>query len=436
MTRLSRWAAADALPVLTVAGAGARGALLGLRACGDVELVASPRHATVLLVGGSVPAALLDVVAQVHDQMPEPRSVVWWGGHDDPSALGIDGAVGVAPSGDVVETLREVHAGLISGGRPSTAPIGPARNPVAWQGVGPHGQGGEGMMGGQPYGRAMAMTGQDLRDGLQLDRVPLRIGPVLPGLPPGLAIEMEMQGDVIQQVELGPDPFRTGGRIGRPLPSDGDVFVAAGTREVTLADVEVARARHHLLRLADALALHGLPAVATRVARFAVRVDAGMSSDLVGLRRWLRRRPLLWGAAAGVGRLDATTAARLELAGPVARAAGVAVDARCEHPVYRRLGFAVTTRQDGDARTRWEQRLDESVQALELAAAAGDATVGPGEPVEDPRAPDDVRALVRHLPELLAGLEWGDAVTTIASLELDLEAAAEVPVEATRPVSA
>lgn len=436
MTLVTRWAARAQIPVLTVAGGGARDALLGLRACDDVDLVASPRHATVLLVGGSLPVALLDVVAQVHDQMPAPRSVVWWGGHDHPSALGVDGVVGVAPSGDVVETLREVYADLIRGDRPSTAPVGPARNPVGWQGVGPHGQGGEGMMGGHPYGRAMAMTGQDLRDGLQLDRVPLRIGPVLPGLPPGLALEIELQGDVIQQAERGPDPFRTGERVGRPLPSTTDVFTAARTAELALVDVEVARARHHLLRLAEALDLHGLHAAGVRVARLAMRVDPGRAPDVARLRRWLRRRAALWGAAAGTGRLDAATAADLGLTGPVARAAGLDVDARRGDPAYGRLGFRVTTRRDGDARARWEQRLEESVQALQLAAAAGAATIAPDTALEDPRAPEDVRALLRRLPHLLPGLEWGDAVTTIASLDLDLEAAGDVPVDRTRPVPA
>lgn len=436
VTLLARWAAGAQIPVLTVAGGGARDALLGLRACDDLELVASPRHATILLVGGSVPVALLDVVAQVHDQLPEPRAVLWWGGDEHASELGIDGVIGVAPEGDVVATLREVYGQLLSGERSSTAPVGPPRNPVAWRGVGPHGQGGEGMMGGQPYGRPMPMTGPDLRDGLQLDRVPLRIGPVLPGLPPGLALEIQLQGDVIQQAELGPDPFLTGERVGRPLPSTADVLRAARTGEVALADVEVARARHHLLRVAEALDLHGLHAAGVRVARLAVRLDAGMAPEVARLRRWLHRRAVLRGTAAGIGRLDAATAADLGLTGPVARAAGLDVDARREEPAYGRLGFRVTTRRDGDARARWEQRLDESVHALELAAAAGDATVGPDEALEDPRAPHDVRPLIQHLPHLLQGLEWGDAITTIASLDLDLEAAADVPLDGTPPVPA
>ncbi|MDP9023635.1 MAG: hypothetical protein M3N57_13250, partial [Actinomycetota bacterium] len=76
----------------------------------------------------------------------------------------------------------------------------------------------------------------------------------------------------------------------------------------------------------------------------------------------------------------------------------------------------------GDARARWLQRADEAVQSLQLAALAGDATIGDPEVVEDPRAGTEM--LVDRLPSWLEGLEWRDALTTIASLDLDLEATA------------
>lgn len=62
-------------------------------------------------------------------------------------------------------------------------------------------------MGGKPYGRAMAMTGEDLRDGLQLDAFRLRLGPFAPMLPPGLVLELVLQGDVIQRAKVQQLPY-------------------------------------------------------------------------------------------------------------------------------------------------------------------------------------------------------------------------------------
>lgn len=422
----SRLAARAAVPVHAVAGAGADSAVAGLRAHDALRLVASPRHATILLVSGPVTDDLIAVVGHVHDQLPHPRGVVWWGG-DDVGALGIDDAVTVeagAATGDVARVLRCVHRELMTGQRPSTAFVGPADNPVAWQGEGPHGQGGEGMMGGRPYGRPMAMTGADVRDGLSLDRVAVSAGPVLPGLPPGLRLDVELQGDVIQQIDavnLLASPERAGSRV----PAPADVFDAARTRPVPISDLETARARHHLLRMSQGLALHGLDSGARRVARLALQEPAPDRGQLSRVRRWLLRGPALWGAAAGVGPVEAATVARLGLRGVAARAAGEPVDARDGDPAYRTAGFEVITRRRGDACARWLLRLDEAGQALALAAAAGSATVGPVEGVEDPRG--DSAALMAHLGEWLAGREWGEAITTVASLDLDLEVAAGRP---------
>lgn len=421
-----RLAARAAVPVHAVAGAGADSAVAELRADETLRLVASPRHATVLLVGGPVTDDLIGVIGQVHDQLPHPRGVVWWGG-DDVAALGIADAVTVeagAAAGDVAGVLRRVHRELMTGQRSSTAFVGSADNPVAWQGEGPHGQGGEGMMGGRPYGRPMAMTGEDVRDGLSLDRVAVSAGPVLPGLPSGLRLDVELQGDVIQQADtanLLASPERTGWRV----PAPADVFEAARTRPVAIADLEIARARHHLLRMSQGLALHGLDSGARRVARLAVRAPAPDGGQLSRVRRWLLRAPALWGAASGVGSVEAATVDRLGLRGVAARAVGEPVDARAGDPAYRAAGFEVVTRRGGDAWARWLVRVDEARQALDLAAAAGSATAGPGEGVEDPRS--DSAALAAHLGEWLVGCEWGDAITTIASLGLDLEVAAGRP---------
>ena len=87
-------------------------------------------------------------------------------------------------------------------------------------------------MGGTPYGRPMAMTGEDVRDGLMLDRYTATIGPFAPMLPPGLALEVTLQGDVIVATEVQAPPFEQlpeasapeacAARLLRLLGQDGD----------------------------------------------------------------------------------------------------------------------------------------------------------------------------------------------------------------------
>src|SRR3546814_14127208 len=64
------------------------------------------------------------------------------------------------------------------------------------------GQGGTGMTGGVPYGRPLPGWAED-RDGLKLDQLQLRLGPAYPGLPPGLVLDLHMQGDILQDVGIG-----------------------------------------------------------------------------------------------------------------------------------------------------------------------------------------------------------------------------------------
>lgn len=230
-----------------------------LRAHELVRLVPTPRHATVLLVAGTILEPARESLDRVHDQLPHPRVVVTW----DEIAV-VDDVVDAVAS-EIVGRADRVMAD------PSTS--SPARlpdeEPNEWRGVGPFGQGGEGMMGGTPYGRAMAMTADD-RDGLSLDRLELRLGPFLGQLPGGLVADVALQGEVIQAIEFacaGSAPFVTGDRA-----------------------VPVAR---RLLWLSHALHVQGLDAFAVGAARLARRSaclgdDSGLARDFASLRRRLR----------------------------------------------------------------------------------------------------------------------------------------------------
>ena len=75
-----------------------------------------------------------------------------------------------------------------------------------------------------PDGIPLAEGSEDDRDGLEMDTLPLRLGPVLPDWPAGLVFDVTLHGDVIMDaaarwVDTGDDPG--------PEPDDPDDFEAA-----------------------------------------------------------------------------------------------------------------------------------------------------------------------------------------------------------------
>lgn len=422
---VTRLAAGADVPVFAAVGAGGRALADEAALLPGVRLVDSPRAANVLLVVGAVTPPLLGPLLGVHDQLPLPRSTVWWsnGPVDERLASALPQLV-AGPSGDG-DHLRSVFAELLSGARRSDPPALPDEDPAEWRGVGPYGHGGTGMTGGVPYGRPLATRAAD-PDGLELDQLRLHVGPLFRPFPPGLILDIELQGDVVRQATVGDNPF-IGGTEGEHSPSlDTALFVGALTSATPVADLEVARAGHHLRWAARTLRLHGLESEGLRLLGLArTLTPADRAAVGAAARRIDRSRSLAW-ATRGVGVLEPDD----DIGGPVARAAGLAVDARLHDPGYQSLGFSPVVHGAGDARDRLRQRLAEAVQALELSERADSQLRRPGPPLEGPRGPlgsgDPLPsvALLGLLPRLLAGQEWGDAMTTVASLDLDLEEAA------------
>ena len=165
-----------------------------------IQWVASPRHADLLLVAGKVRAQDEQALKAVHDQIPLPRATLWWG--SEPFGK-IASSVTVPLIDDALPHILKLRADR-SDGEPDLLPDEP---PSPWRGEGPNGQGGEGMMGGVPYGRPMAMTHDDVRDGLQLDEMTVQIGPYLRSWPCGLVLEMALQGDVVQHARIVRPPY-------------------------------------------------------------------------------------------------------------------------------------------------------------------------------------------------------------------------------------
>jgi hypothetical protein len=359
----------------------------------------------------------------VHDQLPTPRATVWWpvgrGGEDLRAALP---QVVVAPR---ATDLRTVFIELIRGVRPSDPPLLPDVDPAPWRGVGPYGQGGSGMTGGVPFGRPLPGRSPD-PDGLELDQLPLHLGPFFPPLPPGLMLDIGLQGDVVRTASVNENPFMR--RAGDPAigPLDSVLFIDALAHPVPVAALELGRARHHLRWAASAVRLHGLHPEARRLAFMAEGLTVDDARSLRTFASRLGRRRSLASAMEGIGVLRGGDAG----SGPVARASGAGEDGRSADPAYAGLGFEPVGHQEGDAWARFRQRLAEAVQAVEIAGRSSGRMREPGGPVEGPRGPLrgagrlPSAGLVDLLPGLLVGQEWGDAMTTVVSLDIDMEEAA------------
>jgi hypothetical protein len=410
---LERVAARAPVPTFAVAGPARHHAVQDLRLRPELHLRDSPRAADVLLLAGPLSAELLPAVEAAHDAMSHPRATVVWGAGEAAGALAerFGSAVVVGDEVDPVGAIARTHRELLAGRRPSEAPVLPDVDPAPWRGIGPYGQGGKGMTGGVPYGRPLPERADD-RDGLTLDQLPVRIGPLFAPFPAGLCLDVKLQGDVIQEVEVVDL---------RATAADGlDPFVRATSEPVPIVELETARARELLRWAAHALRIHGLGSLGLRVLRSAATVGPGDADLIAAVERAVRRSGLLRWAARGVGRIEPAVMAGTG-AGPLARASGLIEDARLEDAAYRQIGFEPVTLEEGDAAARWRQRLAEAAQALRLAEAAGSRSAGPG-PIESPRGriepgspPSDLATAL--LPDLLVGMEWGDAVTTVLSLD-------------------
>lgn len=419
---LGRLAATSTPSVFIAAGVGAAEAVAQLEASGEVHRVHSPAAATVLLVVGGIPPALEPSLAAVHDGMPHPRGTVHLPLGFDHRSLPTGSYALVARSAEAaLAVIRDVFAELMTGRRASDPPLLPDADPNPWRGVGPYGQGGSGMTGGTPYGRPLAELGAD-RDGVRLDVLPLRLGPLFAPFGTGVTLEATMAGDVIVEARLADSPFAQPNVAGSPT-----IFQRALSMQVPIAELEIARARDHLRWVASSLAVMGVSALAMRTLRLAAEPlpDASRVTALARHLRVLRIPTLGW---AGRGPLAPDGVHGLAL-GPVSRASGEVDDARTDEPAYRRLGFEPLIGTAGDAAERWTLRLREAAASLDLARRAGATNAWGSGVVESPRgrltstsAPfSRIRALV---PSLLEGLEWGDAVASLVSLDID---ASEVP---------
>lgn len=113
---LRQLAARSCVPVFPVWGRHDDALLATLALSPQIELVDSPRHASVLLVIGEIPVALRDGLQRVHDQLPTPFAAVWLRGAP---LMTLGAPVLVERDDRLIDTLVRTHRELMMGQRES-----------------------------------------------------------------------------------------------------------------------------------------------------------------------------------------------------------------------------------------------------------------------------------------------------------------------------
>jgi hypothetical protein len=353
----------------------------------------SPADADVLLVAGAPAAGIAAAVEATWAAVPAPRV----------RAL-------VTSPGEVAAALDAARAELATGAR-RWLPAGEGSFPPDGHGSGADGPGGShdahGTAGHQdmgdmdmemPAGLPMAGRGED-RDGLKLDQLHVRLGPVLSGWPAGLVVRLTLQGDVVQHAETAVMGLADGAGSFWTEPWRR----AAAGELVTTGVAARRRAAAHLDSLGRFLDLAGGDDAAAAARRLRDDTLGGRPAPVLGpaVRRLAvrvtRSRVLAW-STRGAGMLPPGESAAAGEAGPAWRAGGDVTDRyRCWS---RELVGLTAAFDDGS-------RLDPA--ALEPPRGRLDGAQAPS------------ASLLAVLPRLLTGAEFAAARLIVASLDPDLD---------------
>ncbi len=148
------------------------------------RLASSPADADVLVVCGALGPRLTEAVDLVWHQLPGPRVRLAVQGYDD-----VAGRLDEARAG-LLDTAQHRHDAQHRPAAPDLLPDD--------HGDGDHGDMDDGDMEMAPGGIPLAEGGED-RDGLEMDVLTVRLGPLLPHWPAGLVLHCSLQGDVVTE---------------------------------------------------------------------------------------------------------------------------------------------------------------------------------------------------------------------------------------------
>lgn len=374
--------------------------------------------------------------------------------------------------------LAEVLATLPGGQRVHRQALDLPSTPEARGGDVGGGEGYGGDEGHEGHGDMMAIVGEPSADGLVMESIEFRYGPLAIPFPGGLAVEATLDGDAVLAATVTGLPSASpppGAVPSCPDPLAPAAWAAAlagaGGRSEPCHPfaVELERAISHLAWLRALSRLLGWTRLTDRASRplaeltaFDVnrngraRPDTGVGARLDAASAGTARlidllcgsRSLRW-RLAGRGVVSPGRAEKRGLDGPSARASGLARDERHGDPLYLSLGYEPLLGDDGDALARTLLRAREVGQSLDLARAAlvfdGEAAERPGGgsgggSVEGPRgalraerghagwsltAPGSTPARTLAA-EAMIGEPWQDALAVLASFDLSPWGPAEV----------
>ena len=301
------------------------------------------------------------------------------------------------------------------------------------------------------HGDMMAIEGEPSADGLVMEPIEFRLGPLITPLPGGVVADLTLDGDVVGKAEihallegstdepdlLAPAAWRAAidGAAGREA--------SPAERRGRLIAVERERAVSHLAWLRAFGRLLGWEPLVERCSRALAAAPAQSAAAAAEVLNLVDGSRLLASRTRGRATLDVEEVRRRGLRGPISRAAGVPDDARTLDPLYGAFGFEPLVQESGDALARTMQRAQEAVQALDLAARA-ERMVEAGAPpapaaipidgglVEGPRGPlraepadggvrltaPGSRAALEAAGDAMIGEEWAAALVALASFDL------------------
>lgn len=259
------------------------------------RLALSPADADVLAVCGAPGPELTDVVELLWEQMPGPRVRVEVGeGEQSLVAAALDRAS--ARLADTGQHRRDARSRTAEPDTESDEDMD-------------HGDMDHGDMEMAPGGIPLAGSDDD-RDGLEMDVLHLRLGPVLPHWPAGLVLRCTLQGDVITEAEgylvdhsdaedhpLAPDPPDDGAPAGATAYRDTE-YRDTEYRDTEYRDTEPLEPAWRCDNIARLLALAGWEDAAaqarrTRDAQLSSEAPQDADASLDRLRRQVSRSRLL-----------------------------------------------------------------------------------------------------------------------------------------------
>ena len=358
-----------------------------------IKMVASPRHANLLLIAGPLSPALRKAAAISYAQMPRPRILVTVDLQEVEPLPKPDLVISTEELNQLPSILKKKNlwARDSEAYRPSFL-VEELEDEEEKDEHGEHDMNeheGHDHGGGDDF-MSMVMMTKDMpraADGLPMDMNEGRFGPFHPGLPDGLRIKMMLDGDTVKMANFEKgllsrhfldnipkdDPSELPGFLSNLDPLQPMAYKQLATKALqntsnkpvndNISALEKERIIYHLLQIQTLLQNVGDQEMYFRIHK-SLR-DFLQNASAEGIKKnteKLKKRLYLKNRLRSCGKIPEMFLHHIS--GPVARAAGKKLDYRMEDPDYAH--FEVTTLSENNAWGHLLVRLEEISQSLDL----------------------------------------------------------------------